>query len=1223
MLKRRFMHSLVAVLLFVALFCQGTGVLAGTTGGLGGTVLDEKNAPVVGATVSVASPTGLARTTTDANGKFSFLALSPDTYVVSVEKAGFESTSVAGVTVFADQVASIQVQERHELKLVGTVTSRAASSLIKPGTVGDVYSISPTQQDKIQGVGGGGNLNTAWSAIATVPGVFVAPGQAGYIGAGPSISIRGGDYDQIGYEIDGVPVNRAFDNYPSGPASSLGQQELQVYTGVPPANAQANGLSGFINQVIRTGTYPGFADLDLGIGGAAFYHKAAFEVGGSTPSRNFSYYLGIGGYNQDFRYKDNFNGAGTSNTFGPPIAPCEFVPGTPAMTQKIAPSCYTSSGVPYSGTSFLLGPYQLYSQSSVIDRDNVLNLHFGIPHKNGLKDDIQFLGMINYIENPYYSSTNDQGGAAYLAQTTLGVPGFIDGYVFNGPTGTVLPSNYQEKTTEYGFPNVPAHPLNQFAPIPANERDGFENDQAIYKLQYTHNFSSNALFKVYGYTYYSDWLNTGPQTGYADYIGSVSLDYELSSHTHGFSGSFIDQLNSQNLLNVTGSYTNSSTVRDNNTTMINGLYGPNSVNARTALAVQVSSANPTNGICYGPTGNPTTCAETNGFAQYVTLQQAYGVNGANPVAPLASSCGGAACEYYVVGNGNYATYNQVKPTFDSASITDEFKPNSKLTINGGLRFDSFSYQGADTSGTGARTLFYNAFNMDTCQDKSGNLYDKAEYGGSITETCAALGTAIGVPLTSINVTNPGGQVTQSSTEFQPRLGATYSLDPFTVLRASYGRYAQGPNSAFVQYDALQPNAPGLLYGTYAFNKFGFTSPDHAIQPEVSNNFDFSIEHQFKGDVSVKLSPFYRSTQGQIQQFYLNQQTGFVSGLNVGKQTSEGVEFELDKGDFSRQGLSARLTFAYTNSYINYTSLSNGSSVITPLNTGIANYNAYTSACAPGGKLYGKTQYGQSLCGSTASNQADSPCYTPAPSGGNGTADPTCAPGDIANPYWNAPPQGLLNPNANYPTFDILPQGIGSSYNSYGAPYVATFVVNERAGRFSVAPIFQFYAGQRYGAPATTEGIAPDFCGAILGTSPTGDPRYRYGAPGGGAYDAGSCSTNLTSGIPDVATGGFDGIGAFVAPSQLQAHLQLSYDASKNVTLVGNLTNILDRCFGGSQVKWAVANACGYGVVAGGATGAIGNVYNPGQAIQPYVNRPYEPGFQSFPFSFFLNAKIKI
>ena len=88
MLKRRFMHSLVAIALFVAMICQGTGVLAGTTGGLSGTVLDDKNAPVVGASVTAASPTGLASTTTDANGKFSFLALSPDTYVVSVEKEG-------------------------------------------------------------------------------------------------------------------------------------------------------------------------------------------------------------------------------------------------------------------------------------------------------------------------------------------------------------------------------------------------------------------------------------------------------------------------------------------------------------------------------------------------------------------------------------------------------------------------------------------------------------------------------------------------------------------------------------------------------------------------------------------------------------------------------------------------------------------------------------------------------------------------------------------------------------------------------------------------------------------------------------------------------------------------------------------------------------------------------------------------------------------------------
>ena len=135
-------------------------------------------------------------------------------------------------------------------------------------------------------------------------------------------TVRLGYYDQIGYEVDGVPVNRAFDNYPSGPVSSLGQQELQVYTGVPPANAQANGLSGFINQVIRTGSYPGFATADLGIGGPSFYHKASFEIGGATSNRNFSYYLGIGGYNQDYRTVDQNNGAGISNTYGSPLSFC-------------------------------------------------------------------------------------------------------------------------------------------------------------------------------------------------------------------------------------------------------------------------------------------------------------------------------------------------------------------------------------------------------------------------------------------------------------------------------------------------------------------------------------------------------------------------------------------------------------------------------------------------------------------------------------------------------------------------------------------------------------------------------------------------------------------------------------------------------------------------------------------------------------------------------------
>jgi hypothetical protein len=964
----------------------------------------------------------------------------------------------------------------------------------------------------------------------------------------------------------------------------------------------------------------------MGIGGPAFYHKTSFEIGGSSPNRNFSYYIGIGGYNQDFRYYDQFNGASLNNLYGTPLSSCNFVA---VSTPATVPSCY-NNGVSNSNTSlsipgttlgtdygvgavnsFVLGAFNYSSLASVIDRDSVVNLHFGIPHKNGTKDDIQLLGMVNYINNSYYDSTNDLGGAPYANNIGLGAaapgPVYVDGYQVNTPTGVALPANQnalQPLAGPYYFPNEAAHTFstsaNGFAAlIPVNQRDGFENDQAIYKIQWTHNMSSSSLFRLYGYSYYSDWMETSPQTLWADFVGCCSYDYELSSHTRGVSGSFIDQINSQNLINFTGSYTTAQTTRDNNTEMINGEYGSSSVNTRTAFAVLVNANSPTSGVCYTSAGAATSCTPGVG-AKYATLQQAY--NGTIAAVPAgATTCGGGPCEYYVVGNGTYATYNQVQPNFYSGSLTDEFHPNSKLTINAGIKFDDYQYVMADTSGTGARTLYYNAFNMDTCQDNLGNLYEKVQHGGTINSACNTL-TVGGQALSSITVTNPVGAQTATFPTWEPRLGATYTLDPFTVLRASYGRYGQGPNSAFVQYNALQPDAPSLLYNTYAFNKFGFTSPDHGIMPSISNNYDFSIEHQFRGDTSMKFTPFWRSTQNQIQQFYLNQATSFVSGLNVGKQTSRGLEFELDKGNFAAQGTSARLTFTYTNSYINYTPLPNGSSVITPLNAAIQQYNAYTKGCGAGGAYVGTA-----LCaGSTLSGAAS----------GQQTY------GGVANPYYNAPTQGLLALNANYPTFDLLPAGIGSSVDGYGAPYVATLVINERVGKFSIAPIVQIFAGQRYGAPESTEGIAPDTCTASLASAIAGDPRYPYGAPAGAPFDANSC-TALGGGIPDPYTKMFDGIGAFVAPAQLQLHLQASYDISKNVTLIANVTNIVNTCFGGTKTGFSVSNACGYGVLGGGLTGDIGNLYNPGVAIQPYVNTPYEPFFQGFPMSVFVNAKIKI
>ena len=121
----------------------------------------------------------------------------------------------------------------------------------------DVYSVNPAVTQAAAPIGGGGGLNNVYSAIAAMPGAYVPNGQ---MGVNQTVYIRGGYYDQIGYEYDGVPVNRSFDNYPAHSASTLGQQELQIYAGGGGASANATGLAGFINQVVKTGTFPGYAN---------------------------------------------------------------------------------------------------------------------------------------------------------------------------------------------------------------------------------------------------------------------------------------------------------------------------------------------------------------------------------------------------------------------------------------------------------------------------------------------------------------------------------------------------------------------------------------------------------------------------------------------------------------------------------------------------------------------------------------------------------------------------------------------------------------------------------------------------------------------------------------------------------------------------------------------------------------------------------------------------
>ena len=184
------------------------------------------------------------------------MTLAPDTYVVTASKDGYAPSSYPGITIFADQSLTLAVKLPHaNLKNIATVTATSAGSLVKPGTTVDVYAVNQATATQLQIAGGGNNINSAYSAIYSMPGVNGLPGNYGF---GQVFYIHGSSYNQIGYEFDGIPVNRAFDNYNANSLSNLGATSTEVYTGGGPAAGTSATLGGYINQVIKTGTYPGY-----------------------------------------------------------------------------------------------------------------------------------------------------------------------------------------------------------------------------------------------------------------------------------------------------------------------------------------------------------------------------------------------------------------------------------------------------------------------------------------------------------------------------------------------------------------------------------------------------------------------------------------------------------------------------------------------------------------------------------------------------------------------------------------------------------------------------------------------------------------------------------------------------------------------------------------------------------------------------------------------------
>ncbi len=398
-----------------------------------------------------------------------------------------------------------------------------------------------------------------------MPGAYVPPNQ---VGVNQTVYIRGGYYDQIGYEYDGVPINRSFDNYPGNSETTLGQQELQIYTGGGEADANATGLAGFINQVIKTGTYPGYGTGNLALGTPTFYHDARIETGGSTPDRNFSYYVGISGTNQDFRYFDQFNGASLTDSIPYGYWPSHLTTLLAVLAGGLSElskqydvrqpggikACFRT--IPAVSASY---PSNYGQPSSVDSRDAVVNLHVGIPHRNdaGTRRRATALHVFGQLYAVLHEPRRCRA-ARHGDRTTTGcwlrhhnfyagnINQWPDFYTFPGGTPWLAPAStapiayyYPGSPTDrcanvIGVPNAcpMSHGYQVESLVPANYRDGRWDTASISKLQYQKNLGSSAYLRLFGYTFYSN-TNRATANGYGsnETLGVEPYQYEVDSHT--------------------------------------------------------------------------------------------------------------------------------------------------------------------------------------------------------------------------------------------------------------------------------------------------------------------------------------------------------------------------------------------------------------------------------------------------------------------------------------------------------------------------------------------------------------------------------------------------------------------------------------------------------------------------------------------------------------------
>ncbi|MEO8504286.1 MAG: carboxypeptidase regulatory-like domain-containing protein [Acidobacteriota bacterium] len=217
------------------------------SGSIYGTTKDDKGALLPGASVTLTGSGAPQSTTSDVQGQFRFIGLSPSTYAIKAELQGFSTVDYPNVVVNVGRNTTIELALSAAAEDVITVT--AESPVLDERKVSTGANLSQLELSKVP------SARDPWTMLQTVPGVLVDRINIGGSESGQQSNFvsPGAAATQSTWAIDGVaitdlgaqgssPVYYDFDSF----------EEMNFATGGSDAQTSTPGVT--LNLVTKRGT---------------------------------------------------------------------------------------------------------------------------------------------------------------------------------------------------------------------------------------------------------------------------------------------------------------------------------------------------------------------------------------------------------------------------------------------------------------------------------------------------------------------------------------------------------------------------------------------------------------------------------------------------------------------------------------------------------------------------------------------------------------------------------------------------------------------------------------------------------------------------------------------------------------------------------------------------------------------------------------------------------